>query len=269
DAKAYLLSRVGDTNDVKADAIDVPLKYHDKLRKYVASEQAAASASSESESPAEVYVPVKLSSINTTVHLRGHTAPVTSLRSKIQAWLDTQIQEDRERGYTVTFEFPPKHLPQLIGRRGESVNKLRDEFDVEIKVLDNATGKVEVKGPKAKADAAKARIVALGKKLEDEASYVLKVPAKFHRDLIGAKGSQVMRLQERYHVRVQFPRAAPATPVEGEEDASEAGIGGKPRNTQAPDEIVVRGPKRGADAARDEILTTPPQSPFSGPRCRR
>lgn len=120
-------------------------------------------------------------------------------------------------------------------------------------------GKVEVKGPKTKADAAKSRIIALGRKLEDETTHVLKVPPQYHRDLIGQKGSQVNRLQDRYNVRVQFPRAAVSAQVNDDQSvadtASEVGGGRPQRPQQAPDEVIVKGPRKGADAARDEILS--------------
>lgn len=118
-------------------------------------------------------------------------------------------------------------------------------------------GKVEVKGPKAKAEAAKARIISLGKKLEDEATYVLKIPSQYHRDLIGQKGGQVNRLQDRYNVRVQFPRAV--VPVSDDQSvgdaASEAGGSRYNRSPQAVDEVIVKGPRKGADGAREEILS--------------
>lgn len=186
--------------------------------------------------------------------LRGKSKDVEELASKILAFVAEQQRDDLERGYTTSFDFPQKFANFLIGRRGENINKLRDEFDVDIKV---ENGKVEVKGPKAKADAAKIRIVALGKKLEDEATYVLKIAPQYHRDLIGQKGGQVNRLQERYSVRVQFPRAVSAVLNDDQsvaDTASDAG-GARNRSNQASDEVVIRGPRKGADGAKEEILS--------------
>jgi KH domain len=117
---------------------------------------------------------------------------------------------------------------------------------------------VEVKGPKAKADAAKARIINLGKKWEDETTYILKIPAQYHRSLIGQKGS-LNRLQERYGVRVHFPRAVLPSSINDDQSTadttSEIGGGRINKQSQAPDEVLVKGPRKGADAARDEILS--------------
>lgn len=181
---------------------------------------------------------------------RGPSSAVDAYEQLISAFLEEQIRDEAERGYTISFDFPQKFANFLIGRKGENINKLREQFDVDIQVND---GKVEVKGPKAKADAAKANILSTLRKLEDETTHVLKVPTKFHRELIGAKGSQVIRLQDRYNVRINFPRSADnSTP---DDAASDAGAAPRRRPQQGPDEVVIKGPKKGADEARDELFS--------------
>lgn len=258
EAQSYLLNILGDQSDVVATSVNVPSKYQEKVRKFIAREQQA---------QGEDHIPVRalvgdargrsgnLAS-QCEVALRGRSRSVEELSRKIEAFVVEQEKDDLERGYTTSFDFPQKFANFLIGRRGENINKLRGEFDVDIKV---ENGKVEVKGPKAKADAAKARIINLGKKMQDETTHVLKVPAQYHRELIGQRGSQVNRLQDRYAVRVQFPRAGVLTPVNDDQSVGDNGseVGGtRPsRPQQAPDEVVVKGPSKGADSARDEILS--------------
>ncbi|EEH41007.2 hypothetical protein PAAG_09085 [Paracoccidioides lutzii Pb01] len=246
EAKSHLFTSLGDQNDVLAKSIMVPLKYHDKLRRFVGREQ---------QKEGEDHIPICVSATGDEILLRGRTSDVEDLALKIKAFVLEQEKDDLERGYITSFAFPQKYANFLIGRRGENINKLREEFDVDIKV---ENGKVDVKGPKAKADVCRSRIIALAKRLEDEATYILKIPQHYHRDLIGQKGSQVNRLQERYNVRIQFPRAYS---ISGPEDqsvtdtASEIGGNRNPRPSQAPDEVIVRGPRKGADGAREEILS--------------
>ncbi|KAF9888178.1 hypothetical protein FE257_009173 [Aspergillus nanangensis] len=251
EAQEYLLGALGDQNDVVAKSVGIPAKYQEKARKFIAREQ---QAKGEDHIPVRAVVgDVRERNGEVEVSLRGPSALVQELISKLQAFVVEQEKDDLERGYTTTFDFPQKFANFLIGRRGENINKLREEFDVDIKV---ENGKVEVKGPKAKADATKARIINLGKRLEDETTHVLKVPAQYHRELIGQKGSQVNRLQDRYAVRVQFPRAvAVADDQSTTENSSEAGGSRPSRGQQAPDEVIVKGPSKGADSARDEILS--------------
>ena len=182
--------------------------------------------------------------------LRGPEGDLEALLGKVLAFIEAEKRDELERDYTTSFDFPPKFSNHLIGKRGENINKLREEFDVEIQVRD---GKVEIKGPKAKAHGCQSRILSMAKKLEDEVTYKLKVDSQFHRDLIGAKGGQVNRLQDRYNVRIRFPRSTQnGLDDTASLDGSEVGT---PRGGRPSDEILVVGPKRGADEARDEILS--------------
>lgn len=243
-AQDYLMSTLGDQSNVVAKSANVPAKYQGKVRRFIAREH---------ESKGEDHIPVRAivgdrNGSQCDVSLRGPSGSVDDLIAKLQAFVVEQEKDDLERGYTTSFDFPQKYANFLIGKRGENINKLREEFDVDIKV---DSGKVEVKGPKAKADAAKSRIINMGKKLEDETTHVLKIPAQFHRELIGQKGSQVNRLQDRYAVRVQFPRATAG----GDEAETSSDAGARPGRSQNSDEVVLKGPSRGADSARDEILS--------------
>lgn len=188
------------------------------------------------------------------VTLRGPSSAVEELAEKLVAFVEEQKQKELERGHITSFDFPQKYANFLIGKKGENINKYREEFDVDIQVKD---GKVEIKGPKANAELAKSKIITLGKKLEDEATYVLKIKPQYHRELIGAKGGQVTRLQDRYEVRIQFPRTAQATSKDRSvaDGASDVGGSRNNRTNQAPDEVIVRGPKKGADATREELLS--------------
>ena len=90
----------------------------------------------------------------------------------------------------------------------------------------------------------------MAKKLEDEATHILKVAPQFHRDLIGAGGKQVERLQDRYGVRINFPRRA-----QNDDEAGDASSQKNVKSGQNQDEVIVRGPRKGADEARDEVLS--------------
>jgi hypothetical protein len=259
-AQEHILGLIQGQEDIGAANVEVSPKFHDKVRKHVRSEQ---------QDLPRTEIPVQISfgannGVNTGVPtsqgdpsesqclLRGPSSAVEALAEKIAAFVEQEKQDEVERGHITSFEFPQKYANYLIGKKGENINKYREEFDVDIQVKD---GKVEITGPKAKAEAAKSKIIALGKKLEDEATHVLKINPQYHRDMIGVKGSQVNQLQNKYNVRVQFPRSTHHDDERSvADDASEAGSVRNRRNNQAPDEVIVRGPKNGADKARDELL---------------
>ena len=196
--------------------------------------------------------PLTTAALEHGAQLRGPRDTLDDLVAQIASFLEAEKRDELERGHITSFEFPQKYANYLIGKRGENINKYREEFDVEIQVNE---GKVDIKGPTAKAEIAKSRILALAKKLEDEVTHTLKIKPQYHREMIGARGNQVNRLQDRYNVRVQFPRTASVTNDNSSTADTSSDVGARSsRPSQAPDEVIIRGPRRGADEARDELL---------------
>ena len=250
EAQQFIKNLTSGQQEIVSRDVEAPPKFHDKIRRHVDRLQQGLP---HDEIPVQVLFgerrPQEVQRLlNNGIAMRGPANAIDDLVAKVLAFVEQEEKDELERGYTTTFDFPQKYANILIGKRGENIRTLREEFDVDIQVHD---GKVELKGPEAKANAAKAHIIAMAKRLEDEATHVLKIKPQYHRDLIGAKGSQVNRLQERYSVRVNFPRSASAN----DEDATTEGAGSqKNYRAQAPDEVIIRGPKRGADEAREELL---------------
>ncbi|KAL0941740.1 RNA binding effector protein Scp160 (KH domain-containing protein) [Colletotrichum truncatum] len=241
DARKQIVDIINKQEQIASASIDVPQKFHERLRRFIKKEQA---------NRADDQIPIRVSSVGTVVTLRGPASAVKNLEAKVIAFVEQEKEDEKERGFTMSFEFPQKFANHLIGKGGSNIKELRERFDVEIQVQD---GKVELKGPKAKAEAAKAHISSLGRTLADEVTHILKVDPKFHRELIGAGGSVTNRLQTKYKVLIFFPRSGKSS--KDEEDNDAASDAGKPKRQQAPDEVIVRGPKKGADEARDEILS--------------
>ncbi|KAH8601195.1 hypothetical protein B0O99DRAFT_589266 [Bisporella sp. PMI_857] len=245
DAQKHIIDIISAQAQITSKEIDVPQIFHDKLKRYIRGEMDAERAAGN--------IPVRVSSSGTIVTLRGPAPAVESLATKVNAFVKQAEQDEKERGFTLPpFDFPQKHANQLIGKQGSYINGLREKFDVDIKVED---GKVEIKGPKAKAEAARSHISALGRQWADETTHTLIIDPKYHRELIGREGNQIHKLQNKYKVQIQFPRSA--RPVKDDQSngdaASESGRKGN-RKDQAPNEVIIKGPKKGADDTRGELL---------------
>ncbi|KAI1437123.1 putative RNA binding effector protein Scp160 [Xylaria sp. CBS 124048] len=244
DAKKHILGLINGQEKIETTTLEVPVKFQDKLRKFIKKEQDATTRAAGD-------IPVRVSVKGTTVTMRGPTSNVNSLAEKSAAFVEQEKEDEKERGFSLKFEFPQKFANHLIGKAGSHINELREKFDVDIQVGD---GEVELKGPKAKAERAKSYILSLGRQWADETTHHLKIEPKFHRELIGAQGGQILRLQNRYGVHINFPKSnKPGKDDESVADASSES--GKPRRQQAVDEVVIRGPKKGADEARDELYS--------------
>ncbi|KAI1490767.1 RNA binding effector protein Scp160 [Biscogniauxia mediterranea] len=245
DARNHILDIINKQEQIDTVTLEVPLKFQDKLRKFIKKEQDATTRAAGD-------IPVRVSVKGTTVTMRGPTSNVASLSQKAKAFVDQEKEDEKERGFTLKFDFPQKFANHLIGKGGSHINELREKFDVDIQVQN---GEVELKGPKAKAEKARSHINSLSKQWADETTHTLKIEPKYHRELIGAQGAQILRLQNRYGVHINFPKTAkPGKDDESVADASSE-AGGKPRRQQGPDEVTIRGPKKGADEARDEIFS--------------
>jgi predicted PilT family ATPase len=221
-------------------------KFHRKIEQFIIDEQ---------EGLPQQQVPVQAlfgqrrpeahSRSNNGFAIRGPSNAVDELQAKILAFIEQAEKDELERNHVTTFDYPQKYASHLVGKGGENIQRLRQKFDVDVQIND---GKVELKGPSAKALQCKKDILDMAKKLEDEATHTLKVKPQYHRDLIGAGGKQVERLQTRYSVRINFPRRANHNDDDGEATEQKTSRG------QNQDEVVIRGPKKGADEAREEVL---------------
>ncbi|KAL9128514.1 MAG: hypothetical protein Q9217_002810 [Psora testacea] len=265
-AQHHILSLIQGQQDISTASLEAPPKYHDKLRNFVSREQQGLPSQ---QVPVQIYfgalsmanasllrsqTPIAAAALDHECTLRGPSNAVADFAAKVAAYIESEKNNELERGHVTSFGFPQQHMSYLIGRKGENINKYRKEFDVEIQTRD---GKVDIIGPKAKAELAKAKIIALSKKLEDESTHVLKIPPRYHREIIGARGSQVNRLRDRYNVQVHFPRSVSATGDDQSvaDDASELSGPRNHRPNQGPDEVIIKGPSKGADAAREELLS--------------
>lgn len=242
EARKFILDIINQQEDVKTETVEVPTKFHAKLRKFIQNEK-------KTQNPEDVNVRVTVK--GTTVSLQGTTQKVDELATKVNDFVAQEIEDEKERGHTTTFPYQQKLNSMLIGKGGSNINQLREKFDVDIKVDD---GSVTLTGPPAKAEAAKAHIQKMEKQWADEATHMLKVDPKYHRQLIGQGGNQIKKLETRYKVSIHFPRTARQT-KEDDDSSSAAAPAKTGRRQQAEDEIEVKGPSRGADEARDEILS--------------
>lgn len=76
----------------------------------------------------------------------------------------------------------------------------------------------------------------------DETSEVLKIPSQYHSSLIGQNGKYAIRLEEKYSVKITFPR-----------QSAENGEG-RTREPLKSDEVLIKGGKKGVAGAKSELM---------------
>lgn len=172
-----------------------------------------------------------------SVVVRGAPTAVERVVARLQQMAADAEQDSIESRFVDELNVPAVYVPRLIGRGGAAVAKLRDELGVRVDFPDaDDTSRAKsvpivLTGRKECVAEAKARLTAQVQRLMDETTVRLRVPSAMHGALIGPGGKYVSRLQDKYGVRILFPR--------GNDDA---------------DEVSVRGGKRGVAEAQAELL---------------
>lgn len=221
--------------DVKSEVLEVEKKWHAALNR------ATVNALVGEDEAVTVRVGGKKDNEENTVVVRGPSTEVDRVVASIKQIVEDAKNDHIINGYTVEFDVDRKHLGHIVGSGGSSIKKLRDALGVKVDFSDEAEGakgkkslsKCTIVGRKEAVEEAKRRVLAQVEKLEDETTEVVKIKKELQPALIGSGGKYAIRLEEKYGVYLSFPR-------EGKD--------------QKPDEVIIRGGKKGVAAAKSELL---------------
>lgn len=190
--------------------------------------------------------------------VRGASSDVDRAIKEILKIVEDAKNDEIVNSFSVEFDIDREYVGRIVGAQGAGVNKLRDQLGVKVDVSDEVDekekesgkkkkaahqrSKVKITGRKENVEEAKRRILTQLERLADETSEVLKIPSQYHSSLIGQGGKYAIRLEEKYSVKITFPRQSPEN---GE---------GKTREQLKPDEVLVKGGKKGVAGAKSELL---------------
>lgn len=256
DVEKELLKLARDAADVKTQTIEVEKKWHEAvigrngttLNAIIGEDKTLSiKLGADAGQDSEDYILV-----------RGISADVDRAVAEIRKIVEDAKNEAIVSSYSTEFEIEREYVGRIVGAGGASVNRLRDTLGVKIDFSDEGEekekeggkkkkavhlkSKVKIVGRKENVEEAKRRIQAQAERLADETSEVLKIQHQYHSSLIGQSGKYVIRLEEKYGVKITFPRESSA---DGE---------GKTREALKPDEVLVKGGKKGVAQAKQELL---------------
>ena len=95
----------------------------------------------------------------------------------------------------------------------------------------SAQSVIKVTGRQRNAEETKKRILAQVEKMADETIEFLRIPRQYHAAIIGTQGKYIQRLQDKYGVKINMPK----------------------ENAVKPDEVTIKGGKKGVGSAKQEI----------------
>ncbi|ORZ02451.1 hypothetical protein BCR43DRAFT_481564 [Syncephalastrum racemosum] len=200
------------------------------------------------------------------VNVRGPDDEVTKAVRAIQGLVAAIKEGDYVESYTIEFMIPSAYSAHVIGKAGANINKLKEELGVKVDISDpsapsedgfkstkkskNQQVKVVIQGIKANVQAAQDRISALVATLADQVTVTIHVPRAFHRYLIGPNGRYVRKLEDKYNVYIKFSKSSTAS---SSSSSTENG-GASPEPSPSGDAITIRGRKKDANSAKEELV---------------
>ncbi|KAM4547828.1 high density lipoprotein binding protein a isoform 2-T2 [Odontesthes bonariensis] len=167
-----------------------------------------------------------------------------------------------------TMIIDPKHHRSFVSRRGQVLRDLADEYGgvmVSFPRTGSQSEKVTLKGAKECVEAAKKRMLEIIEDLEAQVTMECVITQKFHRSIMGPKGSRIQQITRDHNVQIKFPeredpQAAPAeAPVQENGEAN--GEVKEPVDPNAPkkcDVIVISGRKERCEAAIEALKALVP-----------
>uniref|UniRef100_A0A8C5Z5X7 Vigilin n=1 Tax=Marmota marmota marmota TaxID=9994 RepID=A0A8C5Z5X7_MARMA len=102
----------------------------------------------------------------------------------------------------------PKHHRHFVIRRGQVLREIAEEYGgvmVSFPRSGTQSDKVTLKGAKDCVEAAKKRIQEIIEDLEAQVTVECAIPQRFHRSVMGPKGSRIQQITRDHNVQIKFP----------------------------------------------------------------
>uniref|UniRef100_A0A671VHA8 Vigilin n=1 Tax=Sparus aurata TaxID=8175 RepID=A0A671VHA8_SPAAU len=154
----------------------------------------------------------------------------------------------------------PKHHRYFVARRGQVLRDLADEYGgvmVSFPRTGSQSEKVTLKGAKECVEAAKKRMLEIVDDLDAQVTIECVIAQKFHRSIMGPKGSRIQQITRDHNVQIKFPeREDPQGKRRINENGEANGEVKEPVDPNAPkkcDVIVISGRKERCEGAVEAL----------------
>ncbi|KAG8580685.1 hypothetical protein GDO81_007386 [Engystomops pustulosus] len=164
----------------------------------------------------------------------------------------------------------PKHHRHFVIKRGQVLREIAEEYGgvtVSFPRSGVQSDRVTLKGAKECVEAAKKRIQDIIEELEARVTIEIMIPQRFHRSIMGLKGSRIQQLSREHNVQIKFPDREDNTQAASnvESPAQENGEGAEkvaadPGSPKKCDLILISGRKEKCDAASEALKALVPVS---------
>lgn len=187
--------------------INVDAKYH----KHIIGKGGSTVNKIKQETDVMINIPV-LALGMTTIKIEGNKEGVKKARAELESMVK-KMENEREKDLIIESRF---HR-QLIGPKGETIQKMRDEFEnvqISFPDLGSKSDIVKLRGPKADVEKCTKQLNNILKELK-ESSYQVKVPVfkQFHKFVIGKGGATIRKIRAETDTRIDLPESGSQSDV--------------------------------------------------------
>jgi transcription antitermination factor NusA-like protein len=179
--------------------IKVDAKYH----KHIIGKGGSTINKMKSESDVTINIPDTDSGV-TVIRIEGNKAGVESAKSELEAMVK-KMENEKEKDVIIENRF---HR-QIIGPKGENVQRIRDEFaavQISFPDLGVKSDIVKLRGPKDDVDRCAKHLTKMVRDML-ETSYQIKLPIfkQFHKFVIGKGGANIKKIRDETDTKIDLP----------------------------------------------------------------
>jgi ribosomal protein S3 len=181
--------------------IDVDVKYH----KHIIGKGGATVNKLKQEADVMINIPDDRASSN-CIRIEGNKEGVAMAKEELES-LVAKMQNEREKDLIIEARF---HR-QLIGPKGENIQKIREEFEavqISFPDLGSKSDVVKLRGPHDDVDKCGKQLTKLYKDLLEN-NYQAKVPIfkQFHKFIIGKSGATIKEIRKETNTKIDLPES--------------------------------------------------------------
>eukprot|EP01135_Chromosphaera_perkinsii_P002133 Nk52_evm67s217 gene=Nk52_evmTU67s217 len=163
------------------------------------------------------------------------------------------LKEREERNFKMEVLVDRKFHPNIIGKQGQTINRIRDESGANVKVpsKDKGSDVILIIGYKKNCEYAKEQILELVQEQKNTVVETVDIDPRTHRYHIGKKRSNLKSMQDEYDVIIDFPRA--------EVGGSKVTVKGQQENVKSAIAFLVEATKGYLEEMedKDEVFSEP------------
>jgi len=131
--------------------------------------------------------------------------------------LESSLKELKNTMSYADIEVNQKWHRHIIGKAGSNIGRIKNETGTSINIpsdQDKASTVIRIEGSPEGVAAAKAEILELARKMDNEKSRDIIIEHRFHKNIIGQKGEKVREIREKFsEVQISFPEAGAKSDV--------------------------------------------------------